>query len=102
MDTRPPIYPIFFDFPVDIIQASCMIGTSTREIDMTRYGIRAELRDGTIEETASVLTNKAIAMQVARRLAKQAASFGHDFDTVAYWVEDLDADMGIKKFPVAN
>lgn len=68
---------------------------------MTRYGIRAELKDGTLDEAASVITNKAIAFRAARALAKSAAKYGPEFDTVAYWVDNLDEDMGIKKFEVA-
>lgn len=67
---------------------------------MTRYGIRAELRDGTLEDATSSITNKAIAFKAARALAKSARAYGPEFDTVAYWVDDLDANQGVQKFPV--
>lgn len=61
-----------------------------------RYGIRNELKDGTLLDPTSCLPNKAVALQVARKLA--SGSLGSD--VVRVWVDDMAQGLGVEAFEV--
>lgn len=61
-----------------------------------RYGIRNELKDGTLLDPTSCLSNKAVALQVARRLAKGPIGS----DVVRVWVDDMVEGLGVEGFEV--
>lgn len=61
-----------------------------------RYAVRNELADGTLLEASVCLSNKSLALQVARSLA--AGTLGAD--VVRVWVDDTKTELGVKAFEV--
>lgn len=62
-----------------------------------RYAIRFELADSTLLDPTSCVASKAIAFQVARKLAKGPIGA----DVVRVWVDDKKTETGLKAFEVA-
>lgn len=61
---------------------------------MTKYGIRYETADGTIEDAWHTVTRKAEAIRIAKQVAKTTVCT----DVVRVWVDDLCKDLGIASF----
>ncbi|MCZ7496248.1 hypothetical protein O8B39_17245 [Agrobacterium rhizogenes] len=61
-----------------------------------RYAIRNELRDGTLLDPSVCVSNKSIALQVARNAAKGTLGA----DVVRVWVDDMKTELGVKAFEV--
>lgn len=61
---------------------------------MTKYGVRYETADGTIEDAFHVTTRKADALRTARYAAKTTSCA----DVVRVWVDDLCTELGIASF----
>lgn len=61
-----------------------------------RYAIRNELTDGTLLEPSTYVSNKAVALRVARNVAKGTLGA----DVVRVWVDDAKTDLGVKGFEV--
>lgn len=61
-----------------------------------RYAIRYELADSTLLDPSSCIASKAIALQVARKLAKGPIGS----DVVRVWVDDNKTQTGVKAFEV--
>ncbi|WMW56228.1 hypothetical protein RE411_03345 [Agrobacterium pusense] len=63
-----------------------------------RYAIRFELADSTLLDPSSCVSSKAVALQVARMLAKGPIGA----DVVRVWVDDKKTETGVKAFEVAS
>lgn len=61
---------------------------------MTKYGIRFETADGTLEEAFHVTTRKADAIRAAKFAAKNTICT----DVVRVWVDNLCTEIGIASF----
>lgn len=61
-----------------------------------RYAIRYELADSTLLDPTSCIASKAVAFQVARKLAN--GPIGQD--VVRVWVDDQKTETGVKAFEV--
>jgi len=63
-----------------------------------RYAIRAEYADGTLEDSVSLVSSKALAIKIAKKCAETST---RDL-TVAIWVDDTRTDCGIFKAEVRS
>lgn len=61
---------------------------------MTKYGVRYETADGTLEDAFHVTTRKADAIRAARSAAKNTVCT----DVVRVWVDNLCTELGVASF----
>ncbi len=61
---------------------------------MTRYALRMETADGTIEDAYHHVGRKDWALTAARRAAKECVCQ----DVVRNWVDDTKTDLGVASF----
>lgn len=61
---------------------------------MTKYGIRYETADGTLEDAFHITTRKAEAIRAAKAAAKNTVCT----DVVRVWVDNLSAEIGVASF----